>query len=363
MRKKKHSSGFLAAAGIIVAYFALFPHPLPREQVAVPRWVSRLPSPESLPPEGVSADSASAGSLWPFQHAGLVGYAGSSGRIVHAEKVLFGASASEAGFVNYSRVGSDWVLRDPSGERLFSFEGRGYPLLSRDGGRIFVVKTDLTGLREIAGSGEALWSRDFPSMLTSLSVAGGNIVAGLLDGSVQLVNKAGAAVFSAAIGTARIPVVLGVAAAPDGGSFASVSGIDPQSLTLYARSGGGFAESVRLALASDFRREVRLAWAPDSRWLAVEGVGSVGAADPRSGRISWTPLAGGLAGIAFPGAGRAAAFLSRSPSGWELLVASPFMEPLLRASFAAGEATVGIVDGGILLGVDGRLLRVDVEAL
>jgi hypothetical protein len=95
----------------------------------------------------------------------------------------------------------------------------------------------------------------------------------------------------------------------------------------------------------------------------VEGEGSVGAADPLSGRISWTKLPGGLAGIAFLGAGRPAALLSRTPSGWELLVASPLSAPLLRTSFAAGEASVGVVDGGILLGVDGRLLRVDVEAM
>jgi hypothetical protein len=363
VRKKKHRSGFFAAAGIIIAYFLLFPHPLPRERVAVPRWVSRLPSAEGLPAEGVSADSASAGSLWPFQQAGLVGFTGSTGRIVHAEKVLFGASASGAGFVNYSRVGSTWVLRDPSGGRLFSFEGRGYPLLSGDGGRVFVVKTDLTGLREVDGSGDELWSRDFPSMLTTLSVAGGNVVAGLLDGTVQLVDKAGAARFSAAPAPGRIPVVLGVAAAPDGAGFACISGIEPQSLVLYARKGGSFAESARLALASGFRREVRLAWAPDSRWLAVEGEGSVGAVDPLSGRVAWTRLAGALAGIAFPGERQPAAFLSRSPLGWELLVAPAFSGPLLRASFAAGEASVSVVDGGILLGVDRRLLRVDVEAL
>ena len=363
MRKKRRASGILAALGIIIAYFILFPHPLQREVVARPRWVAPLPPPESLPAGGISRAPSGEGTASPFQLGELFGYVDGSGRLVHVEKTLFRVALGSAGFVNFTRVGADWVLRDPAGERLFSFAGRGYPLLSADGERVFIVKTDLTGLQEVDRSGETLWRRDFPSMLTSLSVAGDRVLAGLLNGSVELVNRAGDAVFSAAPAGSRLPVVLGAAAAPDGERVACVSGIDPQRLTVYGRKGTVYAELFRATLGSEFRRELRLSFSPDSRWLVVEGEGEVGMADPASGDLAWTSLGGTMAGAVFLGAQRAAAVLARGESGWGLVIASPLSAALLRGSFRADEASLGTVEDSILLGIDRRLLRIDVEAL
>ena len=253
MKKKRRASGFLAALAIIIAYFALFPHPLGREIVARPAWTLALPAAESLPAGGISPSQATGSEeLIPFQAGSLFGYVSRSGKLVHAEKTLFRVALADGGYVNYTRLGADWVLRNPAGERLFSFRGRGYPLLSAGNGtpRVFVAKTDLTGLQEVDGSGEPLWSRDFPSMITSVSIAPGGLIAGLLNGSAEFVTSRGEAAFSAASSGSRIPVVVGVAASADGSRLATVSGIDPQVLVVYTRKGGGFSETSRASPAS-----------------------------------------------------------------------------------------------------------------
>ncbi len=156
----------------------------------------------------------------------------------------------------------------------------------------------------------------FPRCSRASLAGSAGLLAGLLNGSLELVNRAGATVFSAAPSGSRVPVIIAAAAAADGSRLACVAGIDPQFLVLYGTKGATFVETSRTALTAEFRREMRMSFSPDSRWLAVEGDGAVGIVDPVSGRLAWTPLRGALAGIAFPTTPRAAALLSRSGTAW-----------------------------------------------
>lgn len=367
MKKTRRASGLLAALAIIIAYFLLFPHPLGREVTARPSWALALPAAESVVPGGAGGVRAAGGEQVPFRAGSLFGYASRTGKLLLVDRTPFRVALAETGYISYSRLGRDWVLRSPSGERLFSFEGRGYPLLgpaarpaAEAGGmpvpRVFVAKTDLTGLQEVDSGGVTLWTRDFPSMITSVSIGTGVLLAGLLNGSLELVDASGAAAFSAAPAGSRIPVILAAAAAPDGSGLACVSGIDPQLLVVYARRGASFAETARVALPAEFRREVRLTFSPDSRWLAVEGENAVGILDPGSGRLSWTALQGTLAGVAFLASPRAAAFLARAGTAWSLALVAPASAVLLRAGFRAQEASLGGSGSTVLLSVDGKLL-------
>jgi hypothetical protein len=142
-----------------------------------------------------------------------------------------------------------------------------------------------------------------------------------------------------------------------------VSGIDRQWLIVLARKGASYAEVSRSVLPAEFRKELRLAFSPDSRYLALEGDGMAGLYDPASRRLSWIQLEGALAGVSFLGTGRAAALLAGAGSDWRLTIAAPPESVLCGQSFSGKAAFVGSLDGQILLAVDGRLLRVDVEAM
>ena len=145
--------------------------------------------------------------------------------------------------------------------------------------------------------------------------------------------------------------------------MASVSGIAPQYLTVLHRQGASVGEIAREVLASDFRREVRVSFSPDSRYLLVEGERAAGIFDPAAERLAWLPLPGSLAEVSFPGSGRLTAVAARDGGLAELRILRPFAAPILKETFAAQQLFLGTVEGDLLLGLDGRLLRIGLDSL
>ncbi len=165
------------------------------------------------------------------------------------------------------------------------------------------------------------------------------------------------------MGGSRLPVILGAAVSTDGSLMASVSGIAPQFLTVLRRQGSGYGEIAKEVLASDFRREARVSFSPDSRYLLVEGERAAGVFDPAAPRLAWLPLPGGLAEVAFPGGGRFTAVAAHSGTLVQLRVVRPFTSPIIDATFSAQQLFLGTVEGDLLLGMDGRLLRIGMVEL
>ncbi|MGA2976084.1 MAG: hypothetical protein ABSF77_12305 [Spirochaetia bacterium] len=357
VKKKRPLSVFFAALIIILFYFLLFPYPLGKDLVARPVWAVPVPKTPVAAPAGAPGPAA------PFQLGDTFGYVSAEGAVVYAARTLFRVALSDAGFVNYTRLGTDWIVQSPGGGRILSFSGNGYPLLSPEGDRIFNVKSDLSGLIELDSSGETLWSRDFPAMMTSISLHGDSLLVGLLNGTLVLLNRKGYPVLEYAPAGSRIPVIVGDAVSADGSLIASISGIDPQYLTVIRRRAAGQTALARLVLSSDFRREARMAFSPDARFLLFETEQGAGLFDPGSRRTSWVMLRGALSGMAFAAAGRYAALSAQDGARAELAIIDPFNRPLYRESFAARELTLGSVGNQILIAWEGWLLRVNVEEL
>ncbi len=354
--KKRPARVFLVALLVIVLYFIFFPYPLGREIVAVPVWAVTVPPAGTVSPvEGPSSA--------PFRLGDLFGFAGGNGGFLHVEKALYQVALSRRSYINYSRLGTDWILQDDQGGRVLSFSGYGYPILSDDGARIFIVKADLSGLIEIDRNGDPLWSRDFPAMITSLSLQRDRVLVGLLNGSLLVLDGKGGPVFESAPGGSRIPAIFGAALSPDGANLAAISGIDPQYLTVLHRGGASYSELARASLGTDFRREARMRFSVDSRYLFLEGRNAAGLFDPETRQLAWVGLQGTIIGVSFPGRGKYAAFASRDGALVRLQVLSPFSFPIFAETFFAEQLFLGEIDGGILLGLDGRLLRIDLEPL
>jgi hypothetical protein len=356
VRKKRPARVLFAAVLLIVFYFLFFPYPLGREIVARPRWAVAVPPATSSPPSETRRPS------WQFQLGSRFGYVQGDGSVQYAGTALYGVALSETSFVNYTRLGTDWILQDTSGKRLSSFSGSGYPLVGPQGRRLFNVKSDLSGIIELDKAGAVLWERDFPALMTTLSVQGDLLVVGLLNGSLLLMNTQGFPLFEYSPGGSRIPVILGTAAAPDGSLIAAVCGIGPQHLTVLSRQSAGYAPLATLGLSSDYRREVRMGFSPDSRYLYFEGRSGAGLFEPAGQSLRWVSLRGRLAGAAFPGHGRLVALASRDGGRAQIAIEPPSGGAVYREEFPARELYLGNIDGQLLLGWDGQLLRIDIEA-
>ena len=371
MKKKRAASVFFIAVFLIILYFGLFPYPMGRELVAKPAWCLDLSgvqpgaaAPASAVPAAQGGEQADAPrSVFPFRLGGLFGYLGSDGTLIRSERTLFGVALSEAGSINYTRVGTDWIMLDPKGQRLLSFSGNGYPVLSADGSRMLIAGSDLAGLVDVDGNGDTAWSREFPAVITSLSIQDDYLLVGLLNGTIQLLNRHGVPVYQGAPGGSRIAVVYGCSVSANGDLIAVVSGIGPQMLTVLAKSASTFTVLEKSVIPTDFRREVRTRFSNDSRYLVYEKESGAGLFDPEEKRFSSIALPGTLAGMAFLRQGRITALASIDANRVALRVVRPFVAGISSETFSAADLFVGTIDGQLLLGIDGRLLRVNVEAL
>ncbi len=176
----------------------------------------------------------------PFHLGDLFGYVSPGGALAHLERAPYQVTIAPTGYVAYGRLDTDWILRGPNGDSQGAYSSYGYPLLGSEGKRLLVVKTDLSGIQELAPTGDILWSRDFPAPVTSASAEADLTAAGLLNGSLMVLDRQGAVVLDARPGPSRIRVIYGVSLSQDGRLLAAVSGIDPQRITIWRRSDSGF---------------------------------------------------------------------------------------------------------------------------
>jgi hypothetical protein len=368
-RKKRPARVLFAAILLIVFYFLLFPYPLGRELVVRPRWAVALPQPGSapIPSPSTAAGAPDKAGMGPaaaeFQIGDRFGFVRGDGTLLYAGQAVYRVALSSSGFVSFTRLGTDWILQDPAGRRVAGFSVAGYPLLSPDGGRVFSVKTDLSGLIEMDRSGGILWDRDFPGLMTAISVQADLVLVGLMNGTLVLLDRHGSSLLEHPLAGSRIPVVVGDAAAPDGSRIAAVCGIDPQYLAVLRRSGSGYEPETQQSLPSSFRREVRMGFSPDSRYLFLEGTDGPGLFDPARRALRWVTLPGPLAAAAFASEGRVAAFASRDAAGVRLVLEPLAGIPVGRETFPAREIFLGTIEGQLLLGWDGRVARIDMEAM
>jgi hypothetical protein len=357
--KRKNPFGIICAALLLmVLYFFLFPYPLGRERVARPAWALDIAGAAGDPAEKAAGVKTAF-----FQLGGSFGFVDSDGSLLYKDAPLFRVALTDAGFINFTRMGSTWIFQDIRGERIFSFTGSGYPMMSRDAERVFTATTDLTGIREYDRGGELLWSRDFPSLITCVSLGRDGVLVGMMNVTLQLLGRSGEVLADQTPAGSRISVILGCAQSEDGASIAAVSGVGGQYLTVLEKQGSSYHQVSRVLLGSDFRREVRIAFSPDGTYCAVEGSRAVQLYDCSSRRLLAMPLNGGLDGMAFLPDRGSAAFLSGAGGRGELVLTLPFGVPFYRESFPSRSAYLGEIDGAVLLGIDTMLIRIDVEEM
>jgi len=217
-----------------VIYIFIAPRSIPVETVLAPRWITSLESNYPVNFADISPDENEP--LLPFTLGSRFGYIADDGKFAINQIRDGYVSISESFWAEYEALPSSIKVMDPHNEEIFVIEApKGYPFFLDN--RSFIVGSEQNSITALSPSGEELWTHDFPAPLTCVDATGGYLLAGTLDGVVELLDSNGSLVFTPfEPGGSRLSVILGCAISQDASRLAIISGVENQRFLLLERS-------------------------------------------------------------------------------------------------------------------------------
>jgi hypothetical protein len=396
----------IAIVGVIVAglvYFLVCAVPLKKELLLVPEWSKSLSSatspveavqgagakPSAAPPasaatrigansslatsqstnsslatsqstnSSLATNQSSTSSPLPFRLGDLFGYFTDDGKILFAERVSYGVALAPDAYATYDSQSEGFTIHSPSGKELSRVTSPGYPFFAA--GRRFVIGPDQATVSELGEGAAAVWSYQFPSIVTAFDASPSLAVFGLMDGTILGFDRSGKVALDFAPGGSRIAGVYGVAVSPDGLLAAAITGADKQRLVVLEKRSTAYRVAYHRYLSSDYRRPVAIAFTDDGRRLAYESPAGIGIYD-RAGRdeavvaIPARPRLGQTARR-----GELMVFLSSRGERKRLVCTASPDRRVADLLLNARSSFVITKGDAIFLGLDDRIVRMDLE--
>jgi len=353
---------------LFTAYFFLAARTIPKQMVLVPSWISSLESGDAArmnETAGTDTDD-----LLPFTMGSRFGFVRRRDGFFPVNRTAkYNFSLSGKHWAEYEAKPNRITIYDNTGEQYAVIEDpRGYPLFLDEGGgqgRIFIVGSEQNSVSEIDASGAVLWTYEFAAQLTCADAAAGLFLAGLLDGSIVVIDSNGRKAFSFEPGGSRYPVIYGCALSRDGSRIAIISGVDSQRFLFLEHFGAGVGDYKVVYhefLTGNFRRPVFINFAENDRWVLFERVGGLGLYEAGARRMSKVDLDGEISAVDQSG-GQGIVFtvVSRPPDRKELVGIILPDRIMVAAPFKSGDIFLGRADSQLLIGGGQTIISFDLE--
>jgi len=356
---------------IYAVYFFAAARPIPPETVLVPGWLSSLETGNSVqidsgieyPPSNIVKAGTK---LIPFSFGSRFGYFDTGGNFSINQIRTAGISISADLWAEYEAEPDKIEIRGNNNEYFAVIENpRGYPFFLN--GRIFLFGSEQNAISEINDSGSVIWTYDFTSPVTSVDATAELLVAGLLDGYVEVINREGNRVFSFAPGGSRYAVILGLAISSDGSRIGIISGIENQRFLLLERFGTGrisfrgntsgidgsigYRVVYHEFLDTGYRRPVFIEFVENDQWIVFEHNRGLGLYEIGSKKSNKVELGGEIYTLDKTGGkGLVFVIISGSANQKELIGIRLPGRIAFRAPFTSREVFLGRDESGLFVG-------------
>ncbi len=318
----------------------------------IPRWVENVES-------GKPGDSNDG--FLDFHLDGKFGYLNSKGEILFSENLLYGVAIDQNGFINYSRQNDVLVLKDNEGQFLTTIKLSGYPYFFSN--RRFIISYDSNGISEIDRDGNIVWGLAFSSSISSLYVNSSLTFVGTVDGRIILLDSSGSVIYSHNTRSSRINVVYGGSVSSDGELMLTLTGIEPQLLTLWNKSGDDYQVQSTWSLSSELRRHAAAGFSDDGLYAYLEAEDELILIELKNKKLYSIPMTGRLQNIYFYGDSRLIYILGQDNSGPYLMISETDGNPLFYTRLLGKEVMLKKILNRIILGIDTNLIAYDLESL
>jgi len=339
---------------VFFTYVIVFGRPLNNEITYSPVWVNNLDVTENK-----KSDSGTG--TYPFQLDGKLGYITDTGKIVYSEDLLYGAVIDDKGFINYSRQNNVLVVKGINGQFQNTIDKPGYPFFS--GNRRFILSYDKNSISEINLSGDFLWEKTYGSSLSSVSARGSFVFVSTTDGGIQVLDKLGENLFYKQIKSSRINIVYGGSVSDDGKHMITITGIDPQLLSIWKYNENNYQIEKSWSLSSGLRRHALTGFSTDNRYAYIEADQEFIIIDIKRMKLYSMPFSGRLQYINFPGKSALIQILGRNKDGYYLIVMEKNLNKLFYTSLNANDSSLNIYNNKLLLGIDHIIIAYNMEAM
>jgi hypothetical protein len=348
---------------LFVVYTFVAAQPIPPETILVPRWLSSLEAnyPVSLEGAGPGAEAPEGEVPLPFKLGGHFGYVDSRG-VFAINRVQQGyVSLSEEYWVEYEAVPESIEIFDPRNNPMVRIDQpRGYPFFLDK--RIFIINDEQNSLSLADSAGKIRWVHDFSAPVTDVDAAAGLVLAGFLDGTVEVLGGEGERLFFFEPGGSRLSVILSCRISGDGSKLAIISGYDDQRFLLLERFGDSYKVSYHEFIGDGFRRPVHLAFIDNDNRVVFEREGGVGIYDINTRNSLNIPLDGSVGAIESSGKGDLLFIITSNPGGRNKLVAIRLPGTIvMEAPFKSGDSFLARRNSRIFLGGGTILAAFDLD--
>ena len=363
----KQKKLLIIGAIIFIAYIFVAARPVPVETILSPKWFISLETnyPTASPSENMTLTPFFLGSR-PGGHFGFVDREG----ILTVNRTLrenTEVSISDEYWAEYDLVPRNIDVRTPLNRSVMRIEDpQGYPMFLDN--RTFLIGSAQNSISAIDSNGRVSWSYDFASIITTIDAANGLVLAGLLDGTVEIINNEGRRVFFFEPGGSRHSVIYGCAISEDGSIISIVSGIDLQRFLVLERHNASSAEAFDYRviyhefLEEGFRRPVHVSFIDSGNRIIFERQGALGIYDIRSRRSIKIPLEGEIAAAESLGSNRLFFLVTSQGDSRKNLVAIRLPGTvILSAPFRSRYTFLGRQDSTIIVGGGMTLAAFELE--
>jgi hypothetical protein len=281
-------------------------------------------------------------------------------RILQSSAIDWNIALGESSYCNYTKQGSNLVIRDPIRNYLYPLSVEGYPV--ERGGDYFVLSRDLTGVSAFSAAGEFFFSKEFSSIITSLDVGGDTVGIGLLNGRVELFDKDGSYQAGIRPETSRINVVYGAALSSASQKAAIVHGIDPQFLSLYQFDGTNSQLLSQIEISEPRRSQAKIAFSENGEYLLCETATKVQVMSTEDPIESFSlPLSGTLVDFEFYPELDAIYILEEEQETAVLYIYSAEGRRYSKEEFSGRPQWLSRTEGNLYLGTGSLLRKVAIE--
>jgi hypothetical protein len=321
----------------LLLYVFIAAAPVPEETVLSLNWINSLET---------SYEEKVDGQLIPFELGGYFGYVSEDGQFSVRKMKTSYISLSDFFWAEYGAQDSGIAVKNSSNEIVFSIEdANGYPFFLD--ARSFIINSEQNSISMLdknppeseAGTRKIAWTYDFAAPVTCVGAAAGFLLAGTLDGAIELIDNAGRRVYFSEPSGSRVSVIYGCALSGDGRKIALVSGLDEQRFILLEQFGVTWRITFHEFLGEGLRRPVYVIFAEDDNKIVFERENAIGVYDIKLRTSYKVPLDGEIAAFGDSGQDGILFFISSQGEFQKKLIGIKFPDTIIiEAPFDSSDA-------------------------